>query len=373
MRYYVIAGERSGDLHGGNLLRALRKNDPQAIFKGFGGDQMEAAGCEITLHYKNMAFMGFWEVLKNLGKVKRYLKLCRKDALEFKPDVAILIDFAGFNLRMAKFLKENNIRTCYYISPKIWAWGQGRAKKIKKYVDQMLVILPFEKEFYKKYDWDVDYVGNPVCDAVQAHTTNTKFLTSHGLKEDEQPVALLPGSRTQEIRKITPLFKEVAARFPRYRFMLAAVRSVPVSAYDGLGDVNNIELVFEETYDLLAHARAAIVASGTATLETALWKTPQLVVYKTSYVSYMIARMLIKVPYISLVNLVLDRPLVKELIQGEMTVGAVSEELQKLMRDGERRREVTEGHEELARLLGDGNASEQAAERTIEGLSKKTD
>ena len=368
MKYYVIAGERSGDIHGGNLLRAIKNLDGEAVFQGFGGDQMQEAGCTLSLHYKEMSFMGFWEVLINIIKIKKILTFCRKDLLAFSPDVAILIDFAGFNMRMAKFISGNNIPVYYYISPKVWAWNQKRAWKIKRLVDRMFVILPFEKAFFKKYDFPVDYVGNPVCDAVNSHVVDDSFREKYNVAEPVKFVALLPGSRQQEIKKILPVFISLANKHPDKQFALAAVHSIPEIYYRKVKKALNITLVYEDTYNLLAHAEAAIVTSGTATLETALWNVPQVVVYKTSTLSYLIAREVIQVPYISLVNLIMDEKLIKELIQDECTATTISKELEQLLYNKEHRKRIQQGYHEIKNTLDKGNVSMNAARKIVSYL-----
>lgn len=361
MRYYIIAGERSGDLHGGNLVKALRQRDPQAALRGFGGEYMQEAGVELTLHYSEMAFMGFAQVLLNLNRISKFIKQCTADIEDFKPDVVILIDYGGFNRRIAAFCKKNGVKCFYYITPKVWAWGVYRARELKKNVDRMFVILPFEKDFFKKFDWEVDYVGNPVLDAVKAHHHNDQFLSRWNLKGDKEIIALLPGSRKQELERLVPVMAQVASRFPEYQFAVAAVSNLDKTLYSPFSKLKNVSYVEEQTYDLLAHARAAIVTSGTATLETALFRVPQIVVYKTSWINYKISKWVIQVPYISLVNLIAGKEVVKEMIQDVANVEDMSTELRLLIDESARRREILKGYDEIITILDTGSASENAA------------
>ncbi len=365
MKYYLIAGERSGDLHGGNLIKALKDFDKEASFRGFGGDEMQGQGMSLAVHYRQLAFMGFLEVIKNLRTISGYLKQCKQDILEFKPDVVILIDYGGFNMKIAKFCHEKGIRVFYYISPKVWAWNTKRAYKLKKFVDRMFVILPFEKDFFKKFDWEVDYVGNPVLDAVKGHAT--KKLAANG----EKVVALLPGSRKQELQKSLPIFKQVIEHNRHYTFVLAAVDSVDQDVYREIASLDNVQLVFDRTYDFLAEANAAIVTSGTATLETALWKVPQVVTYRTSGISYSIAKSLIKVDFISLVNLIAGKEVVKELIQAEFNPARLLSELKLLLEDDQYRKTMLASYDEIYQTLDIGSARENAAKLMVKYLTKE--
>lgn len=365
MKYYLIAGERSGDLHGGNLVKSLKQYDSKSEFQGFGGDTMSEAGVKLTLHYKHLAFMGFFEVLKNLFKISRYLKLCKQDILEYKPDVVILIDYGGFNLKMASFLSKNNIKAYYYITPKVWAWNQKRAWKIKRLIDRMFVILPFEKDFYKKFDWEVDYVGNPVLDAVKNHDKKELVLNNDG----KEVIAVLPGSRKQEVTNVINLLPEVISSNPNLYFVIATVDNLDQSLYDPVRGLDNVEFVEGRTYDLLLDAKAAIVTSGTATLETALFKVPQVVIYKTSSISYHIGKRLIKVGYISLVNLIADKPVVKELIQNDLNVSNLKDELDKLVKNKIVRNEIISDYDNIYKTLDVGSASDNTA-RLITGYLK---
>jgi lipid-A-disaccharide synthase len=361
MRYYLIAGERSGDLHGGNLIKALKKHDVHGTFKGFGGEYMQEAGMDLTVHYGDMAFMGFVEVLANLRTISKYMKRCRQDILAFKPDVVILIDYAGFNRQIASFCKKNNIKVYYYISPKVWAWRQKRALQLKKTVDQMFVILPFEKKFYKTFDWNVDYVGNPVLDAVKSFQHDKDFVTRHNFDQAKPLVALLPGSRKQELIKMLPLMASVVKRFPEFQFAVATVSNLDQVLYKPIEDLKNVALVNDDTYNLLMHSQAAIVTSGTATLETALFKVPQVVVYKMGSVGYKIAKWVVSVKFISLVNLIADKEVIKELIQDTATVDFISDELNKLVKDQQYKNQIMQDYEKVFATLDTGSASENAA------------
>jgi lipid-A-disaccharide synthase len=366
MKYYIVAGERSGDLHGGNLVRALRKEDPSASFRGFGGEYMKDAGVDVVVHYSDLAFMGLAELLGNLGKISRYIRRCKEDIDQFRPDVIILIDYGGFNRRIAKYGRSRGIKIYYYIPPKVWAWYQSRVKELKANVDKMFVILPFEKGFYGKFDWEVDYVGNPVLDAVRAHVPDEQFREREGLKDDQPLVALLPGSRKQELQRIIPLMEEVARRHRGCQYAVGAVDNLEPSLYGNLRTMENVRFVYNKTYDLLRNATAAVVTSGTATLETALFRVPQVVVYKTSTLSYLLARLVLKVPHISLVNLIAGREVVRELIQGDANPDEITAELERLMR-GDRREEVLAGYKELVALLDAGGSASENAARLMVG------
>lgn len=368
MKYYIIAGEKSGDLHGSNLIKALKSEDQQAEIRCWGGDEMENAGGDMVVHYREIAFMGFWEVFTNLFTVLKYLSYCKKDIAAFKPDVIVLIDYAGFNMKIAKFGKANGYKTFYYISPKVWAWNQSRALNIKKYVDKMFVILPFETTFYKSYDYKVDYVGNPLFDAINAFTVNRNFLEENGLTK-KPVIAILPGSRKQEIVNMLSVMLEVADSFPEFTFVVAGVDNVPAEFYEQVKAHPSVQIVFNNTYNLLAHARAAVVTSGTATLETALFNVPQVVCYKTSAISYKIAKSLIKVDYISLVNLIAEKEVVRELIQQQMNSEAVSRELGKIAGDTAERTEMLAEYERLRAIMGNEKASQNTARLIIQYLN----
>lgn len=372
MKYYIIAGERSGDLHGSNLIKAIKLHDANATFKGFGGDYMQEAGLDLSVHYKDMAFMGFIEFLTNLNTIANYIKQCKSEITAWKPDVVILIDYAGFNRRIGKFCKENDITVYYYISPKVWAWRQNRAWSLKASIDKMFVILPFEKAFFKrKVDWDVDYVGNPVLDAVKDFEPSADFKSKNNWPADKELIALLPGSRAQELKYIIPVMAEVVKMNPTYHFAVATVSNLNRKSYEAFEGFSNVTFVEEATYDLLTHARAAIVTSGTATLETTLFNVPQIVVYKTSALNYFIAKRVIQVPFISLVNLIADREVVKEMIQELCTPQTVSAELIQLVNETERRRFVLAGNQEVYKILDIGSASSNAGRLMVKYLKDK--
>jgi len=326
-------------------------------------------GAELVVHYRELAIMGFLEVIKAILKIKRYLKFCQQDILKYKPDVVILVDYGGFNMRIAKFCKGHGIKVFYYIAPKVWAWNQSRAKKLKATVDQMFCILPFEKAFFKKYDWEVDYVGNPVMDAVKAHNIDETFVAKYQLPSDKPLIVLLPGSRKQELTNMLPIMEEVVQKFPQYHFAVAAINTFENSVYGSIASFENVTLIHEDTYNLMAHSKAAVVTSGTATLETALWNVPQVVAYKTSAFNYYISKRVIKVDYISLINLIADAPILKELIQDDMNAEQIGDEL-KLLLSGERRTEVLDGYAKVKSILGNQNASKNAAKLMFGYLSK---
>lgn len=360
MRYYIIAGEASGDLHGSNLMKSLKVEDPSADFRYFGGDLMQGQGGALVKHFSEMAFMGFVEVIANLRTIYKNLQFAKNDILGYKPDVLILIDFPGFNLKIAEFAKKNNLRVFYYISPKVWAWNQKRVLKIKKVVDHMFCILPFEVEFYKAWGMTVDYVGNPILDAIEANKEDVDFNLRHQLQV--QPViALLPGSRRQELNKLLPEMVAVADRFPQYQFIIAGAPGFTLEDYQAYIGHRKIQVIFNETYNLLLHSIGAIVASGTATLETALLKIPQVVVYKGNALSIAIARLVIKIQYISLVNLIMEDEVVKELIQDDCNPDKIEEELNLILHDPLYRTRMLINYDELAIKMGPPGASSRAA------------
>ncbi len=369
MRYYVVAGERSGDLHGGNLLKALRKEDPDAQFRGIGGSDMQTNGLDVVISYNQLAFMGFWEVITNLFTIKKFLNQTKEDLLAYKPDVLILIDYPGFNMRLAKFANEQGIKVFYYISPKIWAWNTGRAYSIKKYVDQMFTILPFETSFYKQFDVDVNYVGNPVVDAVKAFQFDSDFTKKHQI-DSAKAIAVLPGSRKQEVKAFIPQVVSLAEKMPDQQFLVSKVDNLPEQYYQGVHGLANVRLIEGNTYDLLRSSLMAIVTSGTATLETAVLDVPQVVCYKTSAFTYQIAKQLIKVPYISLVNLIMEKEVVKELIQADLNTDNIVTELRALLSDAERKRSISADYALLREKLGKGDTSALAAQKMIEYLNE---
>ncbi|MBG8555283.1 lipid-A-disaccharide synthase [Hymenobacter guriensis] len=369
MKYYLIAGERSGDFHAANLMRALRQQDPTAEFRFWGGDQMQAIGGELVHHYQEMAIMGFWEAATSLLKFRGYLKEAQQDLLSWKPDVVILVDYAGFNMRIAKFAKVQGIKTFYYISPKIWAWNQGRVHQVKKVVDRMFVILPFEEEFYQGFDYKVDYIGNPTSDAVAEHPVSADFYQRNHLDPERPIIAVLPGSRKQEIEEMLFEMTAIIPPFLDYQFIVAGVDNLDANYYAHF-ERNNVRIIFDQTYDLLAHAKAALVTSGTATLETALFDVPQVVCYRTSAVSYAISKAVIKVKFISLVNLIAGREVVKELIQGEFNSRNLVTELKKITADEAFIARQKAGYAEIRAKLGQQRAAEKAAKLMVGYLKK---
>jgi lipid-A-disaccharide synthase len=370
VKYYLIAGERSGDTHAAHLVRELKSQDPAADFRYWGGDQMEAEGGHLVRHYRELAVMGFWETATSLLKFRGFLKECQRDILAYQPEVLILVDYGGFNLRMAAWAKAQGIRVFYYISPKIWAWNQSRVEKIKALVDKMFVILPFESEFYQRFEYKVDYIGNPTADEVAAFKPSPNFMVQHGLDPQRKIIAVLPGSRKQEIEEMLHEMLAVLPAFQDYQFVVAAVSNLD-RAYYAHFERNGIKLVFDQAYDLLSRASAALVTSGTATLETALFNVPQVVCYRTSALTYMIGKAVIKVPYISLVNLIVGRTVVEEFIQGNFTARNLLDELKRLLTDEPYIAKQKTGYAELRQKLGQHNAARQAAALMINYLGEK--
>ena len=374
MRYFIIAGEASGDLHASHLMRGIKMKDPQAVFSFFGGDLMAEQGGELIKHYREMAFMGFFTVLMNLKQIKINFKIAEEKLIEFKPDVLILVDYPGFNLRMARFAKANSIRTFYYISPKIWAWRSNRVKWVKNYVDELFTIFPFEKEFYDKHNYRIRYVGNPTVDELAIRpnidqTFNT-FILDNGLK-DQPIVALLAGSRKQEVKLILPVLTKVASLFPDYQFVIAGAPSLPLSLYEENMTASKIPVIFGKTYELLQQSRAAVVASGTATLETAVINIPQVVCYiiELGRFTSLLRKIFLKIQWISLVNLVMNKEIVKEFFQENCTPEAVANELQKILEDEVYREEMLRNYQLMLAKLGPPGCAERAAEEMV-GLLK---
>lgn len=368
MKYYIIAGERSGDLHASNLIKSLKLKDPKAEFRCWAGELSEEAGAVLVHNYKDLAFMGFYEVFKNLGTLRKAIQKCKDDIVASKPDVIILIDYAGFNLRIAKFAKPLGFKVFYYISPKIWAWNQSRANTIKKVVDRMFVILPFESEFYKKFNYHVDYVGNPIVDTVKNFVPNPNFKVENEI--DERPIiAVLPGSRMQEVEHILHVMVSIIPPYLRdYQFVIAATPNLPQKMYEAYRRHESIKIVYDQTYNLLANARAALVTSGTATLETALFRVPQVVCYKTSTISYLISKAVIKVKFISLVNLIAGRKVVEELIQDRFAPAILMVELDKVLKDEANREHILKDYNEIADILGPNHASTTTADLMVKYL-----
>ena len=361
MKYYIISGEASGDLHGSNLMKAIFKIDPNVEVRFWGGDLMENVGGTLVKHYKERAFMGFSEVIMNLSKVLGFIKFCKKDILEFAPDKIIFIDNSGFNLRIAKWAKAQNFNTHYYISPQVWASRSSRVDAIKRDVDSMYVILPFVKDFYKKYDYDVTFVGHPLLDAIddKLQVDETAFKREHKLS-NKPIIALLPGSRKQEITKMLSVMLKMADKFKEYQFVIAGAPSQDYSFYERFIKKDNVKFISNKTYDLLSISYAALVTSGTATLETALFKIPEVVCYKGSWFSYQIAKRIITLKYISLVNLIMDKESVTELIQNDFNEKRLEQELDRIL-DPEQRLKIFNDYYELEQTLGGKGASENTA------------
>ena len=379
MKYYLIAGEASGDLHGANLMKALKGIDPQAEFRFFGGDKMLTEGGTLVKHIKEMAFMGFIEVVSNLNSIFKNLDLCKADISFWKPDVVVLIDFPGFNLKIAEFAKQNNFLNCFYISPKVWAWNQKRVIKIKRIVDHLFCILPFEVDFYASWGMVVDYVGNPLLDAISDFKPNVKFINQNFGVTTKKIIALLPGSRKQEISRLLPIMVETSIQFPDFQFVVAGAPNLNLAYYQQFINSAEVPVVFNATYDLLRVAEAAIVASGTATLETALFNVPQVVVYRGHPISISIARMVVKIKFISLINLIMDKLVVKEMIQADCSVKNITDELNQLVNNSVYRNKMLANYDKLDEKMGNPGASSKTAtliikytkERKINDLNQK--
>jgi lipid-A-disaccharide synthase len=369
MKYYIIAGEASGDLHGSNLMKALYKEDSDADIRFWGGDLMQKAGGTLVKHYRDLAFMGFVEVLFHLKTILNNIKFCKKDISNFQPDVIIFIDYPGFNLRIAKWAKEQGIKTHYYISPQIWAWKENRITEIKRDVDKMYVILPFEKDFYeKKHLFPVEFVGHPLIDAIHNHPAIDEAIFRKENQLNDKPIiAVLPGSRKQEITKMLSLMLSVVNDFPEYQFVIAGAPSQEFSFYESFITNENIKFISNKTYDLLSNATAALVTSGTATLETALFKVPEVVCYKGSWISYQIAKRIITLKFISLVNLIMDEEVVTELIQEDCNSERIGEELNKIL-DVKYRQDLLKKYSILETKLGGIGASEKTAQLIVKDL-----
>ena len=371
MKYYIISGEASGDLHASNLAKALRRQDAEACFRAWGGERLQAAGAEVVKHYKDLSFMGFVEVVTHLGVIFSLLDFCIRDIVAYRPDAVILVDYPGFNLRVAKRLYRKGIPVFYYISPQVWAWKKSRLRQIRKYVDEMYVILPFEEDFYARHGMRAHYLGHPLLDELSRYTPDAHFREME-LCDGQRIIALLPGSRTQEIRRMLPVMAEVAERHPEYRFVIAGVKHHEALYLPYLSE--NVRVVYGRTYDLLSQSAAALVTSGTATLETALFGVPQVVCYRANGLSYQIAKHLVKgISYISLVNLIAGKKVVTELIQREMNADAIDRELQPLLQEGEPLSRMQADYREVRRRLGDGKASEAIAASMRTALEKKAE
>ena len=368
MKYYIISGEASGDLHASNLMLHLKHKDAEMEVRAWGGDLMQAQGATIVKHYKGLAFMGFFEVILNLKTILGNLSLCKKDILTYQPDALILVDYPGFNMRIAKFAKQHNIPVYYYISPQVWAWKKNRVYDIKKYVKNLYAILPFEKAFYAQYDYEVEYLGHPLLDAVANYKSSTPNSETIWKQEGRPLVALLPGSRVQELTKMLPKMLEVEKQFPNCDFIIAGVQALGDDFYQSFLKESSIKVVYNQTYPLFEQADAALVSSGTATLETALFNVPQVVCYQTSKLSFAIAKLLVDIKYISLVNLISDKEIVTELLQDDLTVINMVAELN-LILASDKRTQMQNQYAELRTLLGGLGASERVADSIVRDLN----
>lgn len=369
MKYYIIAGEASGDLHASNLMKALKRIDSQADFRFWGGDLMAEVGGTLVKHYKDLAFMGFLEVLKNLKTIFKNIKFCKQDIAQYQPDVIVFVDYPGFNFRIAKWAKQQGFKTHYYISPQIWAWKENRIKAIKRDIDEMYVILPFEKEFYEmKHNFPVHFVGHPLLDAIRDFNpqSESEFINNHNFL-DKPIIALLPGSRKQEISKMLGVMLSLVDDFPDYQFVIAGAPGQEAEFYEQFNAQKRVSYVQNETYNLLSVSAAALVTSGTATLETALFKVPEVVCYKGSYISYQIAKRIISLDYISLVNLIMNKTVVKELIQNELNTKNLKSELHKILATNNRKRMFLDYYE-LEQKLGGAGASQNTAKLIFEKI-----
>jgi lipid-A-disaccharide synthase len=373
MKFYIIAGEASGDLHASNLIKSLKKLKPDSHFRCWGGDLMKAEGVEVVKHYRDLAFMGFAEVAANIRTILQNIKFCKKDILNYKPDALILVDYPGFNLRMAEFAHNAGIKVFYYISPQVWAWKKSRVYKIKKFVDRMFVILPFEKDFYSRYNYPVDFVGHPLLDVIDGlPVKDDNSFRRTNLLSEKPIIALLPGSRKQEISKMLPMMLSVVREFEEYQFVVGGAPSVEKEFYSAMSDGFEVKLISGSTYPLLQNSFAALVTSGTATLETALFKVPEVVCYKGGFISYQIAKRVIDksiIKYISLVNLIMDKEVVKELIQNDLTPEKLISELKGITEDQNRRKQILTDYTELAKKLGGPGASDKTAKIILNHLS----
>jgi len=364
MKYYIIAGEASGDLHGSNLIKEIKRLDPAASIRAWGGDLMKDAGASLVKHYRDLAFMGFLEVIKNLPTILQNIKFCKQDIEAWQPDVLVLIDYPGFNLRIADWAKKHGCKVVYYIAPQVWAWKENRVKKMKLCIDKMFCILPFEKDYFKnKWNWDVTYVGHPLLRVIESFKSTNPLVTGN-----KKVIALLPGSRKQEIVKMLPIMLSVTPHFPAYTFMVAQAPGQDAPFYNRfLMGYANVTLIKNSTYDLLSIADAALVTSGTATLETALFKVPEVVCYKTSKFSYQIAKWLVKIKFISLVNLIMDKEIVQEIIQENLTEQHLTTALRNITENEAKRKEVMDNYQLLHTLLaaGGGEASAKVAQEIV--------
>ncbi|HPX04627.1 MAG TPA: lipid-A-disaccharide synthase [Tenuifilaceae bacterium] len=372
MKYYIVAGEASGDLHASNLMRGIKASDPQAEFRYFGGDLMAAQGGTLTKHYRDMAFMGFVEVLMNLKSISANMNLCKADILDFKPDAVILVDYPGFNLRIAQFAKEQGFKVFYYIAPKVWAWKEGRVKKLKQYVDKLFIIFPFEIPYFEKHGVTAEFYGNPLLDAIELRTDLDKsfaeFVESNGLSS-KPIIALVAGSRKQEIKHNLPVMLSMVKHFPDYQFVIAGAPSLTLDVYKPYLTDSRVSLIYNQTYPLFKHSTIALVTSGTATLESALLNTPEVVCYKGSLISVLIAWIVIKVKYISLVNLIMDREAVVELTQFELNEHRLRDEVSRLLPGSRHRETMLDDFKKLQKMLGGSGASQRVGSAIVSEIS----
>ena len=361
MKYYIIAGEASGDLHASNLIKEIIKLEPNADIRAWGGDKMQNAGANVVKHFKDLAFMGFYEVLINLRTILKNISFCKKDILEFNPDKIIFVDYPGFNMRIAKWSKKYKFQTIYYIAPQLWAWNEKRIKKIKKYIDSLYVILPFEKEFFEtKHKYPVKFLGHPLLDSISNFKKNYDSSSEQIITNKKEVIAILPGSRKQEIKKILNTVIKIVDYFPDHQFIVAGAPNIKLSYYKSILKNKRIKVIENKTYEILSISTAAIVTSGTATLETALFKVPQVVCYKSSYFSYFIAKLIVNIKYISLVNLIMDQQIVKELIQQDCNKDKIRNELEKIL-DLNNKKSLQIKYDELTSILGNSGTSKRVA------------
>ncbi|HNQ58959.1 MAG TPA: lipid-A-disaccharide synthase [Bacteroidales bacterium] len=373
MKYYLIVGEASGDLHASNLVKAIQELDSEAEFRGFGGDLMKKAGVNIIKHHRDLSFMGFVEVAGHLPTIIKILNECKSDILNFQPHALILVDYPGFNLRIAKFARKNNIKVIYYVSPQVWAWHQSRVRSIKKYVNRMITILPFESDFYSQHHFEVFYAGHPLLDVISEYIppSREEFLSRNSL--NHQPIiAILPGSRKQEIKVMLPVMLSMVKRFPEFQFVIGAAPSLPDNFFEPITNHHRIAITKGQTYDLLSHSYAALVTSGTASLETALLNVPQVICYKGQPLSYFIARRMVKIGFIGLPNLIAGRQVVKELIQNYFTPARLYDEIDKIVKDERYRNEIRKGYDEIRHLLGGPGASKRAANEIVRVIASQS-
>jgi len=365
LKLYIIAGEASGDLHGSNLLKALHAKNNKLQVRAWGGDLMAREGAAIVKHYRDLAFMGFVEVILNIRTILRNMRFCKKDIADFQPDALILIDYPGFNLRIAQWAHDRGIPVLYYIAPQVWAWKENRIHAMRKHIDHLFVVLPFEKDYFEKKEMPVTFVGHPLLDQISTSSESKEDFKKRNNLSEKPIVALLPGSRKQEIKTMLPIMLEVAHRFPEYQFVVAGAPSQTIEFYQQVAAGKNLNILFGKTSEILRHADAGLITSGTATLEAGIYKVPQVVCYKGSAISYAIAKRLVKIRYISLVNLILNRAAVKELIQHDLTAHNLEKELRELLFNDSRRNQISQDYQQLHDVLGGEGASDRTASEML--------